>query len=455
MRNDANIAVHPFLVRPHRTLLSLMFPVLLSLVAEPLTGLVDTAFIARLGAPPLAALGVGTMVLSSVFWIFNFLSIGTQTELSQALGRQDHSLAARTGALAFGMGLVCGSMLAILGTLAAAPVAQLMGASSDVHQLATEYIRIRLIGAPAVLATLASFGCLRGLQDMRTPLWIAVSINALNIILDALLIFGYGPIPPLGVAGAAAASAASQWVGAIGAGFAVYKRLGLPDHLQMGEAKKLLRVGGNLFVRTGLLTLFVLLTTRTATQISPEAGAAHQAIRQFWLFTNLLLDAFAVSAQSLIGYFIGSRKIVQARKVAYLACVWSLVTAILISLAMLFGRTLAAGLFVPDSALAMFMPAWLIAAAAQPISALSFATDGIHWGTGDFRYLRNVGILATTCGVIALQLLDLSQPACFIRIWLIIAFWILIRGLFGVLRIWPGIGKAPLGLGNRQRGLSK
>ena len=64
MRNDAKTSDHPFLVRPHRTLLGLMLPVLLSLVAEPLTGLVDTAFIARLGAAPLAALGVGTMALS-------------------------------------------------------------------------------------------------------------------------------------------------------------------------------------------------------------------------------------------------------------------------------------------------------------------------------------------------------------------------------------------------------
>jgi MATE family multidrug resistance protein len=149
------------------------------------------------------------------------------------------------GSLAFGMGLVCGSLLAVLGTFAAAPVAQFMGATADVHRMATDYIQIRLIGAPAVLATIAAFGCLRGLQDMRTPLWVAVGVNALNILLDAVLIFGWGPIPPLGVVGAAAASAASQWLGAVGAGFAVYKRLGLPDRLQMGEAKKLLQVGGN------------------------------------------------------------------------------------------------------------------------------------------------------------------------------------------------------------------
>ena len=438
---------HPFLVRPHRTLLSLTVPVLLSLVAEPLTGLVDTAFIARLSSAPLAALGVGTMALSSVFWIFNFLGIGTQTEMSHALGRQDQSMAARMGSLAFGMGLVCGSLLMVLGIFAAPSVARFMGATAEVHQMATDYIQIRLIGAPAVLATIASFGCLRGLQDMRTPLWVAVGVNALNILLDAALIFGWGPIPALGVVGAAAASAASQWSGAVAVGFVVYKRLGLPERLHLREAKKLLQVGGDLFVRTGLLTLFLLLTTRSATQIGAEAGAAHQAIRQFWVFANLLLDAFAVTAQSLVGYFIGSRQVEQARKVALLACLWGLAAGTLLSFAMLFGRTLAADLFVPDSAKALFVPAWLVAVAAQPISALSFVTDGIHWGTGDFRYLRNVVVLATGCGVTLIQLLDLSRPGSFTRIWLILAVWILIRGTLGVLRIWPGIGKAPLGQG--------
>jgi hypothetical protein len=100
MQNDAKTADHPFLVRPHRTLLGLMLPVLLSLVAEPLTGLVDTAFIARF-----------------------------------------------------------------------------MGATADVHRMAADYIQIRLIGAPAVLATIAAFGCLRGLQDMRVPLLIAVGVQ--------------------------------------------------------------------------------------------------------------------------------------------------------------------------------------------------------------------------------------------------------------------------------------
>ena len=87
---------HSFVRHPHRTLVRLTVPVLISLIAEPLTGLADTAFVARLGATPLAALGVGTVLLSSVFWVFNFLGIGTQTEVAHALGNPGDTRARRT-----------------------------------------------------------------------------------------------------------------------------------------------------------------------------------------------------------------------------------------------------------------------------------------------------------------------------------------------------------------------
>ena len=100
-----------------------------------------------------------------------------------------------------------------------------------------------------------------------------------------------------------------------------------------------------------------------------------------------------------IFYFLGSRQLEQARKVAYLTGVWGLAAGILLTIVMVVGRNLASGLLVPNSALSLFMPAWLVAAA-QPISALPFATDGIHWGTGDFRYLSMTVVLATGCGEI-------------------------------------------------------
>ena len=442
--NTPDASEHANVNSPHRTLLSLTFPVLLSLIAEPVTGLVDTAFIARLGSEGLAALGVGTMALSSVFWIFNFLGIGTQTEVAQAQGTQSLTKASRMGWLALLLGIGLGIPLTVTGYFAAAPAAHLLGASGIVADLAQSYIRLRLLAAPAVLVSIAAFGVLRGLQDMRSPLLVAVGINALNVGLDAVLIYGWGPIPALGIDGAAIASSVSWWLGAIWAVTIVLKRLGFPDRIPAEITIKLLRVGGDLFVRTGFLTLFLLLGTRTATLIGPEAGAAHQAVRQVWVFTNLFLDAYAISGQSLIGYYIGGGMVSEARRVAAIVCLWSGATGTALALIMWMGWRLAAAALVPPTAISMFMPGWFVAAAIQPLCGLSFATDGIHWGTGDFRYLRNVTMLATFCGGIALACIDTEWAGAFTAIWVITGGWIIIRALFGMLRIWPGIGKSPL-----------
>jgi multidrug resistance protein, MATE family len=439
---------HPFLQRPHRTMLTLSLPVLISMIAEPLTGIVDTAFVARLGSAPLAAMGVGTVALSSIFWIFNFLQIGTQTDVAQQLGAGRRDQAAAAAGLALLVSALLGIVLALIALPSAGPLAALLGASGSVAADAVTYMHWRALGAPAILITFAAFGALRGAQQMRSPLLIAVSVNLLNIVLDALLIFGFGPIPALGIGGAALATSLSQWLGAGWAVSAVFRHVGRPAALPPWRAAlRLLQVGGDLFVRTGLLTLFLLVTTRSVTLIGADAGAAHQAIRQIWLLTALFLDAFAVTGQSLIGYFLGASAIAAARRVAAVVSGWSLAVGITLTLAMLLGRDAVLLLLVPEAAGAAFGAAWWIAAVAQPLNALAFATDGIHWGTGDFRYLRN-GMIIATGSALALLPLALRLPAePLTMIWTVTALWISVRAAIGVLRVWPGIGAAPLKAG--------
>lgn len=429
---------HPFVAKPNRTLLALSIPVFFSLIAEPLTGLVDTGFIARLGSAPLAALGVGTAALSSVFWVFNFLAIGTQTSVAHSLGRQDRQAAASISSLALLMSGSAGLLLILVGWLVAPGVAALLGAQGAVQAEAVAYMRLRLFGAPAVVATLTAFGALRGMQDMRTPLWIALAVNGLNILLDALLIPGWG------VSGAAVASATAQTMGAAAALLMVGRKLGWAAKLRLSEVRRLLQIGGDLFVRTGSLTLFLLLATRAATQAGVESGAAHQAIRQFWIFAALGLDALALTAQSLVGYFCGSGRTEEARRVAAFACGWGIALGVVLGIFMWFGRGWMAVLLVPPGAQDIFILPWLTAALVQPLNALAFVTDGVHWGTGDFAYLRNAVLIATSAGGLLLFMIDTSAPLALLWIWAATAVWILLRALFGVLRIWPAVGQAPL-----------
>ncbi|MEL7236983.1 MAG: MATE family efflux transporter, partial [Chloroflexota bacterium] len=243
---------HPFIARPHRTLLALMFPVLLSLVAEPITGLVDTAFIAQLEeTEPLAALGVATTALSSMFWVFNFLTVGTQTQISQAAGAGKSTNTQRLTSLALMVAWGLSIVVMIVFMPLAGGVSALLGAEGTVREASTAYIRIRLMGTPAVFTMLVCFGVMRGAQDMRMPSMIAVAQNVFNIILDYPFIFGIGDmIPGMGVAGAALASALSQYIGAAWALTVTLRRYGFTPQADIDGLRDLFQIGGNLFLRT-------------------------------------------------------------------------------------------------------------------------------------------------------------------------------------------------------------
>ena len=446
---------HPYLQRPNRTILSLSLPILLSLIAEPVTALVDTAFVARLGAVPLAALGVGAGALSSALWIFSFLGIATQTEVAQSFGRDDAEGATRAVSLALAIGLLLSLLLSGLMMAGASIAASALGADGAVQELATAYIRARLLGAPAVMLVFVGFGALRGQQDMKTPLWIALGINLANGLLDYLFIFGWGALPALGVAGAGLASSLAHWLGALWMLREVGRRVGLSRHISLRDGLRLLRVGKDLLIRSASLTVFVLIATRVATQIGAEAGAAHQVIRQVWFFTALMSESLATTAQSLVGYFYGSGRREYARRVAISTTTFSLVTGVVMLGGMLAATPLVRSALVPADSLVVFQAAWIIASLSQPLNALAFVTDGIHWGTGDYRFLRNAMLLATAGGVLGLQFIASDSAGSLAGVWLMTVLWIGIRATFGVARLYPGIGDSPIRSGVDSAGVSK
>jgi MATE family multidrug resistance protein len=419
-------------------------PVLVSMVAEPLAGLADTAFVARLGATELAAVGVGATLLSSVLWIFNFLGIGTQTEVAHSLGEGSPSRVSGAASLALALCALLGLVLVAAGWPLIGPAAAWMSDAPGVRSQGEIYLRIRLLGAPFALLLLGAFGVLRGLQDMRTPLGIAAAMSVTNVALDPLLIFGAGPVPALGVAGAAWATTATQALAALWALAAVARRVPLTRRIEWQRARALLVVGRDMVVRTAALLCFMLFATRASLQAGVEAGAAHQAVRQVWTLLAFLLDAYAIVAQSLVGYFLGAGRSDLALRVARISCAWGLATGAALAIALLGIEGPTATLLVPVEARAVFASAWVICALTQPLNALSFVTDGIHWGSGDFAWLRNAMLASTAVGLLALAAVDPDDASALARIWAVTAVWIALRSLFGIVRIWPGLGSAAL-----------
>lgn len=448
---DLSAGGHPFEARPHRTLVFLSLPVMLSLVAEPLAGLVDTAFVERLGAPSAAGLGAATALLSSFLWVFNFLGVGTQTEVARdAGGGRDHAARGVASlALALALALGCAAAGVAFGLVDAG--AAWMSEDAAVRDATATYMRIRLLGMPAGLVLLAAFGALRGLQDMRTPMWIAGGLSALNVGLDAVLIFGWGPIPALGIAGAAWATVTSQSLAAAAAVAWVVSRLGWTARFEPGRVAALFVVGRDMVIRTSALLAFMLIATRVALQLGATAGAAHQAIRQVFMLLAFLLDAWAASTQSLVAWFQGAEHRDLARRVASVGMQWALVTGGVLAIGLGLSEPWVAQLLVPPEARAAFAAAWPIFALAQPLAAISFLTDGVHWGTGDFAWLRNGMLASSVLGLGALAAIDPTSGSLE-QVWWATALWLGVRSGFGLVRIWPGLGAAPLRALPRRRG---
>ena len=429
--------------RPHRTLVVLSVPVMFSLIAEPLAGIVDLAFVQRLGTAQAAALGSATALLSAVTWVFNFLSIGTQSEVAHELGAGRRERAAGAASLALVLALVIGVAAAALAAALIPAASAGMSPDALVRAETARYLWIRLLGLPALLVLFAASGALRGVQDMRGPMWIAAGMSALNVGLDALLIPGAGPVPGLGIAGAAWATAISQWFGAAAALAWMGRRIGWapPD---WGRRRRMLVVGGDMVLRTAALNGFLILATRVALQSGTASGAAHQAVRQVWMLLAFLLDAFAASAQSLVGYFLGAGRIDLARRVAGVSAAHAVAVGVVVALVLLAGEGAVAAVLVAGGAHAAFAAIWPLCALAQPLNAVSFVTDGIHWGTRDYAYLRNAMLLSSIAGVAGLLWIDPGSPGALMQVWIVTTGWIALRAALGAARVWPGLGRAPL-----------
>lgn len=428
---------HAYRKSPAKTFATMSIPVLLSLVAEPLTGLVDTAFVAKLGTDPLAALGIGTMVLSSAFWIFNFLGIGTQTEVAHCIGANNHKETATTASTALILAVMIGLAAGLLPILFLPEISTFMGAEGVMKDLSVDYMTCRLAGGPAVLFTMAAFGIFRGLQDMRTPLIVTTIINALNVLLDWLLIFGIGPFPAMGVTGAALATTFSQYVGMAITLYALHRKLGLKPVFDLPRCKRLLSIGWDMTVRTGLVIAFLLYCTRTATQAGAIEGAAHQGIRQFVVFNTMLLDTFAITGQSLTGYFKGKNDTPMIKQVIRQTFGYSFITGIITGGLMVLGADIFAELLIPAEAYSVFYTAWLVVAVSQPTNSLSYATDGILWGIGDFAFTRNAMCISCIIGIGFIGLITTFKPAQpLMWIWIANGGMMLIRSAMGCYRCW-------------------
>ena len=177
--------------RTDRELLRLAVPALGALIAEPLYVLADTAVVGHLGTSPLAGLAVASGVLLFAYGMCIFLAYGTTASVARLAGAGHPEWAAVQAVQGLWLAGTLGLVLAVLGVGFGDKLLRLLGAEGPVLDQASTYLKISLLGAPAMLMTLAGVGYLRGRRDTVRPLWVAVGTAVLNLVVEVVLIYGF------------------------------------------------------------------------------------------------------------------------------------------------------------------------------------------------------------------------------------------------------------------------
>jgi putative MATE family efflux protein len=389
-----------------REILRLALPAFGALAAEPLYVLADTAIVGHLGTRPLAGLAVAGTLLSVAFGIFNFLAYATTAAVARRIGAGDRTRAAEQGIDSLWLALGLGLALMAVGLAVAPGIVRAMGASARIRPDALTYLRISLIGAPAVLIALAGTGYLRGCQDTRTPLVIQVAANVGNLALELLLVFGLH----LGIAGSAWGTVVAQF-GAAAAYMTIVRRAARVEHASLRPDRAGIRaaaiVGSHLVVRTGALLIAFTVSTSVATRIGDAPVAAHEIAFQIWTFLALSLDAIAIAGQALVGRSLGAGDRVGTRAAARRMIEWGVMAGFVLGAVVALASPLLAQMFTHDHKVRNdVLPILLIVAAMQPINGVVFVLDGVLIGAGETRYLALAMLAATATFVPAAIAVD-------------------------------------------------
>lgn len=391
----------------HARVLAIAGPIVLSNATVPLLGLIDTGVVGQLGRPePIGAVGMGAIILSSIYWIFGFLRMGTSGLVAQSHGAGD---GAETGAHLIRALTIAGAAGLIFIALQAPlfwAALQLSPASDEVERLTHQYLSIRIWGAPATIALYAITGWLIALERTRAVLVLQLVQNGLNVVLDLWFVLGLG----WGVPGVALATLIAEYSGlALGL---VYARHALRAALtQVGlfardKLTRLARVNGDIMIRSVLLQASFTSFMFLGADFGDVTLAANQVLLQFLEITAYALDGFAFAAESLVGQAVGARRPDRLRRAAILTSQWGVGGALALGLAF----TLAGPWIIdilttsPDVRLEArhYLP-WL--AIAPLIGIASWMFDGIFIGATLTAEMRRAMIQSVAIYMLALALL--------------------------------------------------
>lgn len=376
-----------------REFITLSLPAIAGQVIEPLAQLMGTAYVGRLGVVELAAAGLSLSIFSSTSKLFNIPLLGVATSFvaeevslhSSKEGASDQRKIFPSVSTALALSLAIGLVEAAAMIFGSGKLLNLMGvaAASPIRRPAEQFLRLRAIGAPAVVVSLAVQGIFRGFKDTRTPVLCLGIGNFVSIFFFPVAMYTFR----LGITGAAISTLASQYIVTILLWRYLDKKTVLQPSIGNLNFSSYLKSGGFLVGRTISVAGTMTLATSTATHLGAFSLAAHQICLQVWLFSSLLVEAQSAAGQALIASSFAKGEYSRVKDICFTAIKTGLFTGM--SLAVILGSFLPsiARLFTRDpQVLGDIRSLLLLITVSQPLTALAYIFDGIHNGVLDFSY---------------------------------------------------------------------
>ena len=382
-----------------RRVLTLTLPIILSNATVPLLGAVDTAVVGHLDSPHyIGAVAVGALIFSYVFWGFGFLRMATTGLAAQAHGRRDANGVRAVFARAAFIAVVAGLAVMVLQYPIIELAMSLIAPSPAVEASARDYFAVRIWASPATLMQYCMLGWLLAMRDSRAVFIFQVVLNSINIILDILFVQGFG----WDVRGVAGATVIADYSGVVLGWFLMqphlkrlggtWRGIGILDRAQLS---KLMKINGDIFVRTLALTSAFALFTSFSARFGEVTLAANAVLQNFLMFGSFALDGFAHAAETLVGQAYGAERRKQFLWAVRKTTIWSIISAVV--MAALFaavGPWIIDGLTsIPEVRAASYE--YLVWAVILPITGvLGFQFDGVFLGAMQTKQWRNMMLLS-------------------------------------------------------------
>ncbi|HLK42386.1 MAG TPA: MATE family efflux transporter [Thermoleophilia bacterium] len=430
-----------------RRILALAIPALGGLAVEPLYVLVDTAIVGRLGTVPLGGLALASTTLTSLLWVFNFLSYGTTARVAFLTGRGDERRAAGVASQALWLAALIGLPLAAGVFLLARVFATVIGGHGAVLNAAVTYLRISALGMPAVLVALVGQGHLRGLSDTRTPFVVVAVANGINVVLELIFVYAIH----LGIAGSAWGTVIAQLVAAAWFLGLIGRRVGatgVERRPRWGEMRELIVIGRHLFLRTAALLATLAASTSVAARLGATRLGGHQIALQIETFLALAVDALAIPGQALVGTLLGAGDVPEARATGQRLLRWGLAIGAVLAVVVVSLAGVLPHLFSGDAGVVHNATVALVFVGVMQVPAsAAFVLDGSLMGASDFRFLQWATIAAGLAFVpFAVAVLHWHGLGI-VGIWAGLLVWIMARAAANMVRFrgsrWVSVAHVP------------